>query len=226
MTAEHRPVSGALADFDLTDSIVPYGFSQGPRPLCLAFAVGSAHQMVRGVSDAYSPEALWHTCFTRGSTDEWGTTFDAVAAAIDEVGQVPLATWPYNPTLGERTEAIPSSAAASAWDCAELDLVDIELSLSDIYIALASGRPVVVAIEMSDEFTFVKGDSIVEVPDEIEEFQGFHAVLIVGARQTDRRQHVYRILNSWGDDWADNGYTWLPAEYVRRYAAGAMVLTI
>jgi hypothetical protein len=204
------------ADIDLTGGFAPFTFSQGPRPLCLAFAASSAHKLVRATDQDFSPEALWQTCWVSGATSENGTTIDAVGAAIGSPGQPLLRQWPYNPGLGHLTEEAPLQAKTDSWH-----VTLAPGGQGHIEAALASGRPVLIAIALSDEFSLVRGAAIVEVPETLPYPQGYHAILIVGASWDEGVGRIYRVLNSWGTDWADGGYTWLPALYVDRYTVGA-----
>ncbi|MEO3941673.1 C1 family peptidase [Paenarthrobacter nicotinovorans] len=212
---------------DLTDRFIPFSFSQGPRPLCLAFATSSAHKIARGSVTDFSPEALWHFCHRNGYTQPEGTSFPAIAEAIGREGQPSLGAWPYNQALFHDTEDVPALAQKETWRTAVLSPVTLSPG-AQTYLerTLTTGRAVVVAIEVSDEFTLVKGAEVVVVPDVIPEPQGVHAVLIVGAADDGRGGRIYRVLNSWGLDWADGGFTWLPALYLDKYAVGAAALTL
>lgn len=213
------------ADIDLTAGFVPFSFSQGPRPLCLAFAASSAHKLLRAQGDDFSPEALWRTCWENGLTGEGGTSIGAMGFALSSQGQPVLSVWPYNDALGHQSEAVPHTAQNAHWHTAVLTPVPLSPGGQEhIEAALASGRPLVIAIQVSDEFAFVTGSDVVEVPDVIPYFQGYHAVLVVGATWKEATGRIYRILNSWGTDWADGGYTWLPVGYVDKYAAGAAAI--
>lgn len=226
MTGGHLPEQTVRpADVDLTAGFVPFGFSQGPRPLCLAFATSSAHRLVRDGEGLFSPEALWHTCFLNGQTGDGGTTIEAIGLAIHDNGQPSLNAWPYNSMLGSGTEHIPGAAQNVAWYTASLTYIPL-LPAGQPYIedALTGAKPVLVAIEVSDEFSFVVAGAVVALPATIPEPQGRHAVLIVGASWDEEVGRIYRVLNSWGPDWADGGYTWLPALYIDRYAAVAAIL--
>jgi hypothetical protein len=180
---------------------------------------------VRATEEHFSPEALWRTCFRRGETTHDGTTVEAIGSAISSPGQPLLAAWPYNSTLAHGTEEVPSAAQNVAWETATL--ISIPLSPGgQIHIedALAASRPVLIAIELSDEFSYVSGDAVVPVPASIPEPQGYHAILIVGASWDESAGRTYRVLNSWGGDWGDGGYTWLPALYIDRHTVAAAVV--
>src|SRR5437879_4250100 len=90
----------------LLPSVVP---SQGPRPLCLPFAVAAAHCGARSVATATGPtslavEALWCACVHSGNAGPDGTTVEAAGGALELIGQPEEAVWPYNELLGHGTE--------------------------------------------------------------------------------------------------------------------------
>ena len=83
----------------------------------------------------------------------------------------------------------------------------------EILNCLASGFPVVVGISVYESFESadVAKTGIVPIPDLNEQLQGGHAVLIVGY---DLQKKIYIVRNSWGADWGDKGYFYLPFEYL------------
>lgn len=54
--------------------------------------------------------------------------------------------------------------------------------------------------------------------------RGFHAVVGVGLG-IFRANRAVLIRNSWGFDWADDGYAWLDANYISRHLKKLLVLT-
>jgi hypothetical protein len=87
--------------------------------------------------------------------------------------------------------------------------------------ALAGGSPIVFGTPLDEAFmrwnriegvdvtqTFRFSDSICEG----QHCDG-HAMAIVGY---DGMRNAFRVLNSWGPGWGDNGYVWLDAEYFDR----------
>ncbi len=62
----------------------------------------------------------------------------------------------------------------------------------------------------------------IPVPNFYDSIEGGHSVMAVGY-DDDRVFRSYRgallIRNSWGTDWAENGYGWLPYAYVREELA-------
>jgi C1A family cysteine protease len=86
-------------------------------------------------------------------------------------------------------------------------------SLTMLKTALAEGQTVVIGIKVYSSF---EGDDVaktgvVPMPNiEKEELLGGHAVLVVG--YDDTKQWAI-VRNSWGINWGDKGYFYLPYEY-------------
>lgn len=78
---------------------------------------------------------------------------------------------------------------------------------------LAVGHPIVFGINIYDSFESdeVAKTGIVPLPTLNEQCLGGHAVLIVGYDKEKRR---FKVRNSWGPDWGDQGHFWLPFDYV------------
>ena len=118
--------------------------------------------------------------------------------------------WPYVPA---RYADPPSQEAVD--DAARHRLTGYARcrSLRAVQAALAGGYPVIggfaVPASIDSEATSLTG--IVDVPGPDERLVGGHAVLIVGY---DDARASLRFLNSWGPDWGDRGYGWLPYRYV------------
>jgi C1A family cysteine protease len=55
------------------------------------------------------------------------------------------------------------------------------------------------------------------MPQPGEKVLGGHAVVAIGYKLI-RRQLYFECRNSWGPDWADGGYFWLPASYATSHS--------
>jgi hypothetical protein len=93
--------------------------------------------------------------------------------------------------------------------------VPTHTDLHQIKLALAHNLPVAVAADVYDNcWSPGKRDNyIIRLPSAEDERQGSHAFMITGYHE-----NYFRVRNSWGYSWADNGYAWLPGEYLERYA--------
>lgn len=87
------------------------------------------------------------------------------------------------------------------------------VDLTMLKTALAEGLPVVIGINVYSSFEsdVVSQTGIVPIPDiKNEDFLGAHAILVVGYDDTNQWAIV---RNSWGINWGDQGYCYLPYEY-------------
>jgi C1A family cysteine protease len=86
--------------------------------------------------------------------------------------------------------------------------------LTGIKQALSQSKPVLIGISVFESFESkeVARTGIVPMPQAHEENLGGHAVLAVGY---DDEKQVVIVRNSWGADWGDEGYFYLPYEFVK-----------
>lgn len=88
-------------------------------------------------------------------------------------------------------------------------------SSSEILDSLNAHTPVVVAMKISDSFMKLNSNNfVVPTPKSGEIVMGGHAVVAVGYSLTDRQ---FLMKNSFGTDWGDAGYCWVPFSYIDSY---------
>jgi C1A family cysteine protease len=86
-----------------------------------------------------------------------------------------------------------------------------EMGLQNV---LAAGYPISFGFTVYESFeSDVGSDGIVPMPQPDERTLGGHAVVAIGYKHI-RGQLYFECRNSWGPDWGDEGYFWLPAGYV------------
>ncbi len=205
--------------------------AQGPRPLCVPFALTAGHEARRSsaanLTDALAPEALWWTCTQRGQTSAMGLLLEHGAAALTAPGQPFLGDWPYNASLGSGSEPPPASADSVPWLSAEFcDVPVANDGIEDrIEVTLAAGVPVILILELTNEFEKPDEHGVVAVPDLSAPAGDYHAVLVVGAAHHVAGRH-FLVRNSWGDWWGLGGYCWLPVAYLIDFCVQAGKVTV
>lgn len=86
-------------------------------------------------------------------------------------------------------------------------------SLLAIRKSLAAGYPVVIGIFIYDSFYRIGSDAIAPVPNpDQEKQQGSHIVAVAGY---DNARQVFIVKNSWGPNWGDHGYFFLPYQFIK-----------
>jgi hypothetical protein len=218
------------ADCDLRALVEPQIISQGPRPLCVPFALSLVHEARRtseGASpEALSPESIWRFCTNRRQTGPDGMLITDAAAALAAEGQPSLHLWPYNTQLGVLTEDPPANVGNPPWytrDIRELHLAHdgIENDLED---HLAAAAPIVLIVEVTNEFLGPDNQGYIGLPDLRAPASDYHAVVCLGAATHPTRGRHLLIRNSWGTYWGLGGYGWLPIEYLIAFVPYAAIM--
>ena len=100
-----------------------------------------------------------------------------------------------------------------AYDEAEHHTIDeahkVKIDLHDMRHCLAEGYPFVFGLSLAKTFDKTGHDGLVKMPDH--NMEGGHAMLCVGYSDKDR---VFVVRNSWGPKWGDQGYCYIPYDYL------------
>lgn len=75
-------------------------------------------------------------------------------------------------------------------------------TLEDIKRQLANGNPVIISIAIDNDFTS-SSIKLWDINNSV--YAGGHAVVLTGY---DNEKQAFRLLNSWGSNWGENGYLW------------------
>lgn len=133
---------------------------------------------------------------------------------------------PYNPNcynIGPSAEAIEDAEA-----CRVLEAKNVNPTLKDIKSALADGHPVVIVSRIFNSFSdtrkgFVRHPSKEEVADGAQpEKHGNHAMVVCGFSD---KQRVLVVRNSWGEEFGEGGYCYIPYTYAEKYFLQACIIT-
>lgn len=133
------------------------------------------------------------------------------AKSINKKGVCPEWMWPYDenqfdvkPRVACYEEA-KKHQSVSYWSVAQTQ--------RDLEACLAAGYPLVFGFTVYESFESneTAGSGVVTMPHASEEIVGGHAVMLVGY---DKVKRVWICRNSWGTGWGDNGYFYMPYEYL------------
>ncbi len=88
--------------------------------------------------------------------------------------------------------------------------------INSVKFALIEGFPVIVAMEITQSFfALEKGEKTWYSEIGSQNSLGGHALVIIGY---DEIENAFEVMNSWGTDWANDGFAWVRYEDFVRYA--------
>jgi C1A family cysteine protease len=214
-----------------TDSIerwFPAVIDQGEQPLCTSAVITAmaSYYARRAEGREFEPSLLFNYRLSRklgGNPDRNGSHILFSLAAWTRYGLADEASWPLDLNRvndDPPEEAYPSSAPRLQLRRLAGDAMPPEKLLTSLKTPLAVGVPVVfeVTLHLSTAGSFA--DGIFPVPHPREALLGTHVVLLVGYDENQPcgpgLTGAFRVRNSWGTRWGDDGYGWLPFAYVRQ----------
>lgn len=201
--------------------------NQGQQGSCLSFTLVSIFEYMMKLhnqEDCDLSEAFLY--YNARNLDEDGTVCEdngsKFVPSLDALRMYGIASekvWPYN---DEVCDAKPSEEAYRDGAMRKLvKALNVERNVNAIKSALSDGYPVACSFTLTN--TFNTGGAYIPMPtdediDNVNDDAGgenklhsYHAMTIVG--YSDKLQR-FLVRNSWGDDWGDKGYCYVPYAYV------------
>jgi hypothetical protein len=172
-----------------------------------------------------------------------GMTYNEASSALEQYGIPSAATVPYDMSivracsLGNGVEEARQRRItqtrrlfyASNYSAPITQAIIGDSQIDSIRAQLASGRPVVLSIRTPGEMQRLRGrNSRVDLP--LSPYRrpgagvshGYHAVLAVGYNDASR---TFKIMNSWGRSWGDNGFMTVTYQAAKNMIFEAWVAT-
>jgi C1A family cysteine protease len=213
-----------LSPIDLRP-LCPKVRSQGPIGSCTAFGTTQLFDFVRKKNNLVSwlPSPLFTYYSTRKlsnleNEDSGASIRDALKSTAKD-GVAMERYWPYIPS--KFRENPPEDAWINAEKHQTLQYFRVnDFDKSEFLGCLNDGYPFVFGAILYSSFnsfqTVLTG--VVPVPDkENEKVIGGHCMLAVGWKkmeQDGKEKEFLIVQNSWGENWGDHGYCYIPLEYV------------
>jgi C1A family cysteine protease len=209
------PVQGLMPTrVDLRANCSPV-YDQQDLGSCTAFAVakGAREYLQRARGEKAVPlSALYVYYETRKlrnavNLDSGATITDAMKA-LATAGAAPDALWGYDTNLFTQKPPAAAYKAAAEWKLT----TGVQLAgPEEMKKAILRKQPVVFGMRIYKQFRDVGPDGMLPVPQNGDVMVGGHAVVAVGY---DNKKRVFIVKNSFGTGWGDQGYFYLPYEYV------------
>jgi len=192
-------------------------WDQGNLGSCTAFAILSS---IHYYAPEIKPSTLfqyYNERFEDGDINgDNGSTISQAAHCLSKYGYCSIETWPYD-IIQFTVKPSPQSYEQGLQNIKALakifEFESINYCQQTIIQCLSRNSPIVLGISVYESFESpaVAKTGQVPMPMPNEQLLGGHAVSLVGYDLTARK---WKLRNSWGPNWGDNGYFYLPFEYI------------
>ncbi len=193
--------------------------NQGQTSSCVANAVAGAYEYwikrITGKSQDVSRLFVYYNARWRaGDQDKDGGSYIQMAMeGLGDFGVCSEQTWPFEKKILKKKPN--RSSYQEAADFRVNERLQVPLDLDAWKHCLAEGMPIVfgcVLFESFDQCNQRGGVVPMPSPQEVtRESHGGHSMCCVGYSDVDQ---VFIIRNSWGTDWGDAGYCYMPYNYL------------
>jgi C1A family cysteine protease len=209
------PVQGAMpARVDLRPQCSRV-YDQEDLGSCTAFAVGKGVreylQRTRGerLTELSALYLYYETRKLRNAVHlDSGATITDAMAALAKSGSAPDTLWPYQVELFTQPPPGQAYRQAEEW---KLNTGVQLAGLEDVKKALVRRQPVVFGMRLYHTFRDIGPNGMLPMPQAGDVLVGGHAVAVVGY---DNKRRVLIVKNSFGEEWGDKGYFYMPYGYV------------
>jgi hypothetical protein len=218
--APPQPLPPAFASVEPKDAVdlrkfaTPIG-DQGQTSRCSAFAWTHATELVTNMKTGSAPRLS--PSFTmlefqrmQGDAQDYRYAYkggDGTTGGPDpgrlltEQGTCRQELWPDSSEVPVTSERVLTADAGKH----TLPATPLPISLEDARKVLSAGCPVHVSMNTGESFSDIGRDGMFNAAEAPSGQHGRHAMLMVGYTG-----NFYIIKNSWGTDWGDNGYCYVP----------------
>ena len=160
----------------------------------------------------------------RENEDSGSTLIDSIRA-VKEHGACYSSTYPYN------IENFTLEPDEKAYEEAMHQVVDravrVNINEKDFKHAAYNGYPIIFGLKLYESFYPRNSKGVVPYPSPNEQQNknhSHHAMLIVGFNDDEK---LFKVRNSWGTQFGDNGYCYIPYDYLANpdYCSEAFIIT-
>ena len=212
-----REYSKNRPSVDLRSSC-PDIYNQGALGSCTANAIAGAYEfdeMKQSEENIFIPSRLFIYYNERAmegtvKTDSGAQIRDGIKS-INTVGICSESDWAYD--INKFTIKPSSNCYELAKNHKSVKYERVKHDFDHLQDCIASGYPFVFGFAVYESFESEKvaETGIMPMPSKNEKMLGGHAVMAVGF---DDDKGVFIVRNSWGPDWGDNGYFYMPYEFI------------
>jgi len=210
------PTSATATKIDLRTTC-PIVYDQGNLGSCTSNAVGGNFEFMQKKEKIaeFMPSRLfiyYNERVIEGtvSSDSGAEIRTSIKAVVNN-GVCPESSWKY--IISKFKTKPPTSCYTTALKHTAVQYLRLTQDLTSMKACLNSGYPFIFGFSVYDSFESdaVAANGIVPMPGKNESCLGGHAVMAVGY---DDSKKWFIIRNSWGPNWGDKGYFYMPYDYI------------
>mgnify|MGYP002777181507 CR=1 FL=1 len=190
--------------------------NQGNSNSCTANAMAGAYEYLanrlRGTAEDVSRLFIYYNArdLDGDTSQDEGTYLKSCVKVLRQYGACLERTWAFD------IERIYDEPGEEAYEEAANFLIEdayrLKVDLDAMRSCLAEGYPFSFGLQLFSSFQKAGANGLVPMPDpDREQHDGGHAMLCVGYSDADK---VFIVRNSWGEEWGDRGYCYIPYAYM------------
>lgn len=191
--------------------------NQGQIGACTAFSTTSIFEFVLNQAEnkkkhVFSPRFLYYNVCEKnddGTAIDRGSSIYDIIESMGQYGVCEEGMCPYSMGLKPPTiEAIENASSNLVTEAK-----NVTISHTDLTSALSDGYPIVISLKIFNSFgSNNKGFIFRPTEKELKSTDfGYHAMVICGY---DEDKKIYIVRNSWGEQFGDKGYCYIPFSYI------------
>jgi hypothetical protein len=201
---------------------------QGKQGSCVAWATAYAARSYlearRQGSNPHTPDQIFSPAFIFnqvkvGNCEDGGSISDALGI-LKNTGVASLADFPYVEGSCSRLPDAKVLSEAAPFRIKNWKKVDTE-QLDDVKGQIYAGNPVIFGMFVSRAFENLKKNQLYD--DISSDRTGGHAMVLVGYSEP---KQAFKLINSWGDTWGDEGFGWISYRAFKKWAQNAFIMQL
>ncbi|MDQ0780378.1 C1 family peptidase [Chryseobacterium sp. W4I1] len=193
---------------------------QGGEGSCVAWATAYAATSAleynfKGVTAKRSPEYVFNQIQLGNCQGAY------VSAGLNLIKNQGVSSWSEMPYTDGGCSTQPNASqknAASTHKLTSWATVN-KTNISNVKTLLSMNLPIVIAVTVDDSFYDLDSSGSAIWTSHYGQNYGGHAITVIGY---DDAKQAFKVQNSWGNGWGDNGYFWIKYSFFSQSSNGAI----